>query len=170
MKKLFAFGIVILFATASFSQKIDETKVPASVLSTLKSKFMNATGVVWTQEDTIYAAEFMLDDSKTEMKIDKKGAWINTEWEMPVEYTTQGIKKYVDSVYTHSKIKEFAVMDLPGDGKVYVVEICKKKDCHKVYFSLTSQFKKAEPVVCDMKKKCCKNKKKDKPAPVDPTK
>jgi hypothetical protein len=50
-------------------------------------------------------------------------------------------------------------MDYPADGKVYLAEISKKKDCQNLYFSLTGEFKKKEKGESEKKEKCCKKKK-----------
>ena len=166
MKKLFALLVVTLFATVTFGQKIEESKVPEAVKLNLKAKVATVKDVAWEQQDTNYTAEFLMDEAKTEMTFDKKGTWQNTEWEIPAEYTPHGIKKYLDSAYAGNKIKEFALVEFPTDGKVYVLEVVKKKECQKVYFSLKGEFKKAEKMVCEGKcsdkKKCCKKKKCDK--------
>ena len=164
MKKLFALIVITLFATVTFGQKIEESQVPDAVKLNLKAKFATAKDIAWEQKDTNYTGEFLMDEAKTAMTFDKKGNWLNTEWEIPAEYTPKGIKKYLDSAYAGSKIIELAVVEFPTDGKLYLTEVCKKKDCQKVYFSLKGEFKKAEKMLCEGncngKKKCCKNKKK----------
>ena len=161
MKKLFLLSIVLIFASVTFGQKVDESQVPEAVKGTFKARFASVKTATWEKEDTIYAATFLMDETNTEAEFTEKGTWLNTEWEVPVEYTPQLVKKYLDSAYVGYKIKELSVTDFPTDGKVYVAEITKKKDCQEVYFSLAGIFKKAEKEVCEKgKKKCCKDKKK----------
>lgn len=158
MKKLFILSIAAIFASATFGQKIDESQVPEVVTKTFKARFTTAKDAKWEKEDTIYAATFLMDESTTEAEFNEKGTWLNTEWDVPVEYTPQKIKNYLDTAFAGYKIKELAVMEFPSDGKLYVVEIAKKKACKKVYFALTGEFKKSEMDVCDKEKKCCKKK------------
>jgi hypothetical protein len=160
MKKLFAFIIASMIATAGFSQKIDGTQVPDAVQKTFKSRFANVNDAKWEKEDSLYSAEFLMDASKTEATFSDKGAWINTEWEFPIEYAPQSIKDYITKNYDGYKLKEISVSEFPVDGKLYVAEIMKKKECQKVYFTLKNEFKKDEKMVCGKDSKCCKKGKK----------
>lgn len=158
MKKLFILSIAAIFASATFGQKIDESQVPEVVTKTFKARFTTAKDAKWEKEDTIYAATFLMDESTTEAEFNEKGTWLNTEWDVSVEFTPQKIKNYLDTAFAGYKIKELAVMEFPSDGKLYVVDVSKKKACKKVYFALTGEFKKSEMDVCDKEKKCCKKK------------
>ncbi len=160
MKKLFALSIAVVIVSASFGQNIDESKIPDAVKNSFNAKFANIKVSKWEKEDTIYSAEFLMDESATEAEFSEKGSWLNTEWGVPLEYTPHAIKEYLDSSYAGYKLKEINVMDFPTDGKLYVAEINKKKDCQKVYFSLKSEFKKAEKDACIKEMKCSKKKKK----------
>jgi len=159
MKKLFILGLAVLFVSASsFGQKPEEPQIPASVTNAFKSKFPNVKEVKWEKEDTIYTAEFLMNESPTEAEFNEKGAWLSTEWEISVDYTPQVIKDYISKNYSGYKLKELSVIELPVDGKLYVVEIGKKKDCHAIYFSLKGEFKKAVKEICNPGKKCEKKK------------
>jgi hypothetical protein len=165
MKKLFAFIIASVIASASFSQKIDGTQVPDAVQQTLKSRYNNAQNVVWEKADTVYTATFMMDESNTKAEFTDKGMWISTEWAFPIEYTPQAIKDTIAKHYAGYKLKEISVDEFPADGKVYIAMITKKKECMQVYFTLRCEFKKDEKMICDKNGKCCKDmKKSDKPA------
>jgi hypothetical protein len=160
MKKLFILSIAAIFASAAFGQKIDESQVPDLVTKTFKARFTTAKDVKWEKEDSIYEASFLMDETTTEAEFSDKGTWMNTEWTVPVQYTPQKIKNYLDTACAGYKINELNVMEFPTDGKLYVIEIAKKKVCKKVYFALTGEFKKSEMDVCEKGKKCCKDKKK----------
>ncbi len=159
MKKIFVTIIAVLFASASFSQKVEESQVPSNVMNAFKARFANVMGVKWEKEDTVYAAEFLMNESPTEAEFNEKGDWFNTEWEIPTDYTPQAIKDYVNINYAKYKLREIVVTEFPVDGKLYVVEIATKKDCFALYFSLKNEFKKAVKETCDKEKKCCKEKK-----------
>lgn len=158
MKKLFLFSIMLMFSALCFPQKVDEADVPDAVKSTFKVRFPFATDIKWEKEDTIYGSTFLMDKTTTEADFSEKGSWIETEWEVPVEYTPKAIKGYMDTTYAGYKILELEIMDYPADGKLYKTEVSKKKDCENLYFSLTGEFKKSEKAVCEKKKKCCKKK------------
>jgi len=164
MKKILIFVFVVAIAATSFGQKIAQSKVPAIDTVNLKNRFPLATNVQWEQKDTVYSAEFLMDDMKTEAEFDAKGIWICTEWEIPLEYTPQTIKDTIGIKFPGYKIKELNIVDLPAKGtqiaeKIYVAEIAKKKDVQEVSFSLKGEFKKAEAKLCEKKTKCNKKKK-----------
>ncbi len=158
MKKLLLFSVALIFSASCFSQKIDESDVPDAVKNTFKVRFPLAASTQWEKEDSLYNATFLMDQTTTEAEFSDKGAWIETEWEIPVEYTPKAIKNYMDTAYAGYKIRELEIMDYPVDGKLYKAEISKKKDCQNLYFTLNGEFKKNEKVVCEKKKKCCKKK------------
>jgi len=153
MKKLFAISIAIIFASVSFGQKIDESQVPDVVVKTFKARFTTASSAKWEKEDSTYSVEFLMEDANTEADFTAKGEWLNTEWEIPAEYAPQDIKDYITKNYSGYKIKEMSVTEYPVDGKLYVVEINKKKDCQALYFTLKNEFKKAVKLCC-VKGKC----------------
>lgn len=99
-----------------------------------------------------------MDQTTTEAEFSDKGTWIETEWEIPVEYTPKTIKSYIDTACAGYKISELEIMDYPADGKLYKAEVAKKKDHQNIYFTLTGEFKKKEAAACEKKKKCCKKK------------
>ena len=152
MKKLFILSIAVIFTSACFGQKIYETQLPDLVAKAFKRKFIDAKDVKWEKEGRIYSAEFLLDESTTEVEFDTNGVWLSTEWEIPKEYTPQAIKSYIDTAYASYKFKELAYKDLPEDGKVYVAEVRKKKETVEVFFSLTGVFMRAVNEIDDKKK------------------
>lgn len=158
MKNLFIFSILLIFSASCFSQKINETDVPDAVINTFKVRFPLVASSTWEKVDSVYEAAFLMDQTKTEAVFTDKGTWIETEWEIPVEYTPKTIKSYLDTAYVGYKISELEIMDYPADGKLYKAEIAKKKDHQNIYFTLTGEFKKKEVAACEKKKKCCKKK------------
>jgi hypothetical protein len=159
MKKLFMLTVALIFSASCFSQKVDEADVPDAVKSTFKVRFPAAASTAWEKEDTVYSASFLMDQAATEAEFTEKGVWMETEWEIPVQYTPKKIKSYTDSAFAGYKIAEIEIMDYPADGKLYKLEISKKKECQELYFTLAGDFKKSEKAVCDKKEKCCKKKK-----------
>jgi hypothetical protein len=157
MKNLFTLIIASLVASASFSQKIDGTKVPDAVQQGLKNKYNNAQNLLWEKVDSVYAATFIMDETNTRAEFSAKGTWMSTKWDFPMEYTPQAIKDYIAKNYAGYKLKETSVDEFPSDGKVYVTRINKKKECMDVYFTLRNEFKKDEKLICDKNGKCCKD-------------
>lgn len=158
MRKLFVISIALIFSASCFAQKIDESDVPDAVKSAFKVRFPGVTDAKWEKEDTLYNATFLMGQTATETEFSEKGTWLETEWEIPAEFTPQAIKSYIDTAYADYKLNEIELMDYPADGKLYKAEIRKKKDCQNLYFTVKSEFKKTEKAVCE-KKKCCKKKK-----------
>jgi len=152
MKKIFIFCIVALFASVSFGQTVEESQVPDVVIKALKAKFINVKVTKWEKEDTIYSAEFLMNEAATEAEFNEKGIWVCTEWDVPVEYSPKAINDYISENYAGYKLKEVSITELPIDGKIYIAEICKKKTSSKLYFSLKGEFQKAITEICDKKK------------------
>lgn len=145
MKKIFALCFTVIFASATFGQQVDKTKVPAVVIKAYKAKFTGATEAKWEKKDTIYSVEFLMGEEATTAQFDTLGIWHNTEWTIPVEYTPKTIKNYLDSVYAGC-IYKLSIKDFWTSGKYYIAEVSKKKEIEEVYFSLKGQFKKSEKV------------------------
>jgi hypothetical protein len=153
MKKLFVICMAVIFTSGCFSQKLYETQLPEAVVKAFKLRFKDATNVKWEKEDTVYVAEFLMDESTTEVEYDTNGVWLNTEWTIPLEYTPQAIKNYIDSAFIGYKLKELNITDFSNEGKLYVAEVNKKKETAEVFFTLTGEFKRSEKEVADKKKK-----------------
>jgi len=150
MKKIFILSIVILFSAVSFCQNIVSSQVPVEVKNSLDIRFPDLKEIKWKIEnDTTYTAEFKINESATEAEFNKKGEWLSTEWEFPVNYTPQAIKDYIAKNYAKYKINEISLTDFPGDGKLYVVEISNKKSCENLYFSLKNEFNKTVNKKCN---------------------
>lgn len=157
MRNLFIIAVVLILSASCFAQKVDESDVPDAVKSAFKVRFPGMTDTKWEKEDTLYNAAFLMGQTATEAVYSEKGTWIETEWEIPTEYTPKAIKNYIDSAYAGYKLIEIELMDYPADGKLYKAEIRKKKNCQNLYFTVKSEFKKTEKAICE-KKKCCKEK------------
>lgn len=144
MKKMILLSAAVLFAfTFAYSQKVLETDVPSAVLMTFKSKFANATGVAWEKDSANYEASFISNEMKAEALISDKGVWLETEWDIPIEYTPDTLKKYITLTLPGYKIKETTILD-KAEGKFYVIDVAKKKDIQEVTFSLDNKFIKKE--------------------------
>jgi hypothetical protein len=151
MKKMILLSAAVLFAfTFAYSQKVAETDVPSAVLMTFKTKFTNTTGVAWEKDSANYEASFISNEMKAESLFSDKGAWIETEWDIPLEFTPDTLKKYISANLSGYKIKETTILD-KTEGKFYVIEVAKKKDIQEVTFSLDNKFVKKEA-----SKECCK--------------
>lgn len=163
MKKLFILSIAVVFASACFGQAVEESAVPQAVKNMLQSRFASAKDVKWEKEDTLYSAEFIINDSKTEAEFNSSGKWLCTEWDIPVEYTPMSVKKYLDSAYTGYKIKELTYGDFADAGKLYVADISVKKECYEVFFTVMGEFSKsAKETACPDNRKTGNDKKKTK--------
>jgi hypothetical protein len=156
MKKIIALSIAFLVASTTLGQKISETALPEAVSNAFKIRFPGAKNVKWEKEDSVYSAKFLMNEAPTESEFDTSGLWKNTEWNVPVEYTPQTIKTYLDSAYAGYKIKELTILESATDMKMYVAEVNNKKEKTEVYFTLTGVFRKA------LKQSCCDEKKMDK--------
>ncbi len=74
------FAAVLLCSVSSFSQKLTDDKVPASVKAAFKAKFPKVTTVSWEMEDKKeYEASFKLDKYDYTASFDLNARWLETE-------------------------------------------------------------------------------------------
>lgn len=155
MKKLFILVALIFTAGNIFSQNLQEKDIPEVVKSQFKTKFPQQTMPKWELDDSLYQASFTSDEMKVETNFDATGNWKETEWEIPLKYTPSKIKEYVAANYAGYKTEEVLITDKPIEGKMYLVEICKKKETVELVFTTTGEFKNVLKAGCEKEKKKC---------------
>ena len=156
MKKLFILFAFVFIAGNSFCQTLLEKDIPEVVKTQFKTKFPLQTAPKWEFEDSLYEADFTSEGMEVEASFNVTGNWIETEWEIPMEYTPSKIKEYIAANYAGFKTKEVCITDKPVDGKMYQVEICKKKkETVELIFTTAGEFKNIVKAGCDMEKKGC---------------
>lgn len=123
MKKSAVTMVVLLFATLSFAQKIQATKVPAKVKSTFQKMYPAAKEINWDKEGESYEASFDLNKTDNSVLMDAQGHIIETEIEIELNQLPKGILDYVKTHYTGNHAKEGAKITNAKGTVTYEVEI-----------------------------------------------
>ncbi len=114
---------VMLFATLTFAQKMQEKNVPANVKSTFQKKYPTATAIKWDKEGENYEASFDLNKTDNSVLMDAQGNIIETEVEIELTQLPKGILEYVKTHYTVKQAKESAKITDAKGTVTYEVEI-----------------------------------------------
>lgn len=144
MKKTILLIACSFIAVAGFAQKIDRKQVPLDVKKILLTKANDTITPVWEKESGFYKASFTKGELKAEIQIKENGEWIKSIWILPYTYVPQKIKDNVLTSFPGSKVVGASIQNRT-DGDYYVIEAKKKKDIQLLYYSLKSEYIKAEP-------------------------
>lgn len=123
MKKLVVTIVVMLFATFSFAQKMQEKNVPSNIKSIFKKMYPTAKEVKWDKEGEKYEASFDLNKTDHSVLMDAQGNIIETEVEIELNQLPMGILDYVKTHYTGKQAKESAKITDAKGMVTYEVEI-----------------------------------------------
>jgi hypothetical protein len=80
MKKIGVWLAVAMFSTTVFSQtnnKIDNSRVPEVVSSSLKVKYPTVKNITWYWDKDAYAARFRIRDEPCTARFSEKGEWLS---------------------------------------------------------------------------------------------
>jgi len=155
MKKITTFLAFLLSGIIYLSaQTVQPKDLPLGVQSNFKARFPEAKNAIWTKIKDIYEVKFIAKEINTEAEFSEKGEWKKTSWDIPLQYTPQAIKTYIESNYPKYKIKEVEIEETsPSSEKLYAVNIAKKKDIQELYFKISGEFVKVEAEKKDDKSK-----------------
>ena len=116
--------IALLLASVSvFAQKMDASKIPASVLATFSKHFPGIKEVKWEKEKGNYEANFKQNSQKMSAIFDANGAWLETETSIDINALPAGAKEYIAQNYKGDKIKEAAKLKMASGADNYEAEV-----------------------------------------------
>lgn len=129
-KMLILFFLTLYFASLSYSQKINENKIPDTVKSSFYGKFPSAENVKWGKENkSVYEAEFKLNDTDMSANFSEVGEWLETETEIQVTSLPQSVTDAVNRDYKDAKITGASKIERPDNKIIYEADI--KYNHHK---------------------------------------
>jgi len=132
--------VLMLFATVTFAQKMQEKDVPSNVKAAFKKQYPAAKQVKWDREDAKYEASFALNKIDNSVLIDAQGNIVETEVEIELNQLPKRVGEYVKINYAGEEIMEAAkIIDAKGTI-TYEAEI-KGMD---LIFDSNGKFVKAE--------------------------
>jgi hypothetical protein len=130
--------LIIVAGTALVSacaRKEKETQVPAATKAAFEKQYPGVKGE-WDKEDSNYEVEFKQDGKEMSMVIDKDGAVVETETDIPVADLPQAIRDYMKQNYAGSKIDEAAKV-VKSNGEINYEAEVNHKD---VLFDVNGKF------------------------------
>jgi hypothetical protein len=139
MKKIIFLSFALAFSLVSFSQKLNESKVPQAVKAGFKKSHPNASPS-WEMEDKNYEANFTDGGKTVSCILDKQGTILETETVLTVSDLPQPARTYLDQHYKGAKPKEVAKIQ-KSNGEVIYEVVLKSKE---LLFDATGNFNKVE--------------------------
>ena len=115
MKGLLIMIVVAVIALSAFSQKLNESQVPAAVKTAFERKYPSVKAS-WDKEDANYEANFKHDGKAMSAVIDKNGTVVEAETDIPVTDLPKAVQDYMKKNYPGVKIEEAArIVKANGD-------------------------------------------------------
>lgn len=145
--------IIVLFAAVLLShtacaQKISADQIPASVISSFKTRFPGVTDVRWEKELSEYEANFKMNGNEISANFDANGKWLETEIEIKVSELPVAVQSAIHTYFSGYEIEEASKVESLRHGNCYEAEIEKGEETLDVLFSadgkLISQTKAEE--------------------------
>lgn len=142
MKKYSILAVAcILFAGATYAQKIKNTDVPAAVKSALQGKYPQAKAASWEKEDGNYEANWGGKSGEdNSVQFSPAGEFIEIVKAIPVSQLPAPVLAYVKEHYKGAKITEAGKVT-DAHGKISFEAEVNKKD---IVFDEKGAFVKAE--------------------------
>jgi len=123
LKKTAVTMVVVLFATITFAQKMQEKNVPTNVKSTFQKKYPTATEVKWDKEGNKYEVNFDFNKTDYSVLLDVQGNISETEFQIELTQLPKGVLDYVKMHYAGKQVKEVAKITDAKGTVTYEVEI-----------------------------------------------
>ena len=115
MKGLLIMIVAAVIALSVFSQKLNESQVPAAVKTAFERKYPSVKAS-WDKEDANYEANFKHDGKAMSAVIGKNGTVVETETDIPVTDLPKAVQDYMKKNYPGVKIEEAArIVKANGD-------------------------------------------------------
>ena len=115
MKGLLIMIVAAVVALSAFSQKLNESQVPAAVKTAFERKYPSVKAS-WDKEDANYEANFKHDGKAMSAVIGKNGTVVETETDIPVTDLPKAVQDYMKKNYPGVKIEEAArIVKANGD-------------------------------------------------------
>jgi Putative beta-lactamase-inhibitor-like, PepSY-like len=141
MKTILLILVTVLSINYSYSQKINESQVPAPVKAKFQLLHPDIKNVSWTKHERGgYEAEFKQNDTEFGVSMDSTGNLKETEMEMKVSELSKEIHEYVAMNYPDHIITEAAQITYADRKPMYEVEITRGKESADLLFDSCYKF------------------------------
>ena len=122
MKKTIVIGFMLV-SIAAQAQKINASKVPASVRETFIKNFPGIKEVRWEKEKGNFEANFKENGGKMSALFDEKGNWLETETAIETSALPAGAQEYIAQNYKGVKVKEAAKLKMANGDNDFEAEV-----------------------------------------------
>jgi hypothetical protein len=141
MKPFLLILLTFLSLNLVYSQKINESEVPAPVKAKFLSLHPGIKNVSWIKDKKGgYEAEFIQNKSEYGVSIDSIGNLKETEMDMKVSELSKEIQDFVAKNYPDHTVTEAAQIIYPDGKPMYEVEITRGKDSMDLLFDNSYKF------------------------------
>ncbi|MFI1744056.1 hypothetical protein [Thalassobellus sediminis] len=131
MIRIIVIIVFVFFVNNTFSQNIDQSKVPAVILNTFQIKFPNADDVHWKKEDKNYQIKYKVNSKSHIAKMDYKGSVFEHSQDLYVSEIPQLVLNTIKPRITYFDIED---ADRYEKGNRIVYEIKFRIDGKNHYF------------------------------------
>jgi hypothetical protein len=138
------FSVTLLACIIGFyasAQKLEESKVPSSVLKAFKAKYASVKSVKWEKEGADYEASFELNKVETSTLFDISGNLLEVESEIKKADLPKAIAAALAKDYVGYEIEETAKIESKG-VITYEAEVEKGEKSIDLIFDLNGQLLK----------------------------
>ncbi|MCB0464154.1 MAG: PepSY-like domain-containing protein [Aequorivita sp.] len=121
MKNIYLVALVVLCASvAACAQK----KVPSTLDSAFKTKFLNATNITWNKENTHeYEAEFIMSGTKYSANFSDTGKWLETEHLITYDELPKAVQQSFMASHKEVQVKTVAKIENSEGTTSYEIEV-----------------------------------------------
>ena len=135
--------LAVMFLAFSFSA-CSQIKVPAAVKTAFNKKFPAAKKVEWGMEDnTLWEAEFELNEKDMSANFDARGNWKETETDLEKSAVPSSVMNVLNTNFPNFKVKEASFTETP-EYSAYEIVIRKGESKKEVTLSKTGKILKTE--------------------------
>lgn len=147
-------AVIVLSINAANAQKVKETEVPKTVITSFQTHFGGVRADAWDKEKNgEYEAEFKMNKVEMSANFSSEGTLIETEEEIAITSLLNSVEEYINKNYLGSKIEEASKITDAAGKITYETEIEKGKEEIELIFDANGQFVKKMIEVKDEKHK-----------------
>ena len=144
MKRLLIGFMVMCCLLPLRAQKIKTSDVPENILKIYTTKLSDTVPAKWIKENDLYTAAFVKNKLHGSMVINERAEWVETQWELPVNYLPKKVREHMYANFQRQKIKYAAIVFRPG-SEYYLVSLKKKKAPVRYKYSIKAEYIGTDP-------------------------
>jgi hypothetical protein len=113
-------SIIVLVSASVFGQQSTSvSEIPDNVKAKMHQLYPNVTDVTWEQEESYFVPVFMVNNVKTKLLIDPKGALIQTSAKLQPSVLPATVTAYVSANYPGQNISDAEQLTMINNSTRY---------------------------------------------------